>query len=49
MFLDFKWKWTAVGRTLIAILENYQLEDGSVVVPTKLRPYMNNIDKITAI
>jgi len=39
----------AVGRTLIAILENYQLEDGSVVVPTKLRPYMNNIDKITAI
>ena len=39
----------AVGRTLIAVLENYQLEDGSVVVPTKLRPYMNNIDKITAI
>ena len=39
----------AVGRTLIAILENYQLEDGSVVVPTKLRPYMNNIDKITPI
>uniref|UniRef100_UPI00404A1044 serine--tRNA ligase n=1 Tax=Candidatus Pelagibacter sp. TaxID=2024849 RepID=UPI00404A1044 len=39
----------AVGRTLIAILENYQLEDGSVLVPTKLRPYMNNIDKITAI
>ena len=39
----------AVGRTLIAILENYQLEDGSVMVPTKLRPYMNNIDKITAI
>ncbi|KRO73839.1 MAG: serine--tRNA ligase, partial [Pelagibacteraceae bacterium BACL5 MAG-120813-bin20] len=39
----------AVGRTLIAILENYQLEDGSVLVPSKLRPYMNNIDKITAI
>ena len=39
----------AVGRTLIAILENYQLEDGSVIVPSKLRPYMNNIDKITAI
>jgi len=38
----------AVGRTLIAILENYQLEDGSVVVPNKLRPYMNNIEKITA-
>ena len=39
----------AVGRTLIAILENYQLEDGSVLVPSKLRPYMNNIYKITAI
>ena len=39
----------AVGRTLIAILENYQLEDGSVLVPSKLRLYMNNIDKITAI
>ena len=39
----------AVGRTLIAILENYQLEDGSVLVPSKLRSYMNNIDKITAI
>ena len=38
----------AVGRTLIAILENYQLQDGSVVVPNKLRPYMNNIEKITA-
>src|SRR6185437_11228847 len=31
----------AVGRTLIAILENYQQKDGSVVVPTALRPYMD--------
>ena len=37
----------AVGRTLIAILENYQQEDGSVVVPTVLRPYMDGLDVIT--
>ena len=37
----------AVGRTLIAILENYQTEDGSVIVPDVLRPYMGNIDKIS--
>jgi seryl-tRNA synthetase len=37
----------AVGRTLIAILENYQQEDGSVSVPTALRPYMDGRDKIT--
>ena len=37
----------AVGRTLIAILENYQQKDGSVVVPEKLRPYMNNVELIT--
>jgi seryl-tRNA synthetase len=36
----------AVGRTLVAILENYQQEDGSIIVPEVLRPYMNNIDKI---
>jgi seryl-tRNA synthetase len=36
----------AVGRTLIAILENYQQEDGSVVIPPALRPYMDGIDKI---
>ncbi|MDC3162109.1 serine--tRNA ligase [Candidatus Pelagibacter sp.] len=36
----------AVGRTLIAILENYQIEDGSIIIPDKLRPYMNNIEKI---
>ena len=36
----------AVGRTVAAILENYQQEDGSVVVPEVLRPYMG-VDKIT--
>tara|TARA_B100001175_G_scaffold221251_1_gene188326 strand:+ start:26 stop:1285 length:1260 start_codon:yes stop_codon:yes gene_type:complete len=36
----------AVGRTLISILENYQQEDGSIIIPNVLRPYMNNCDKI---
>ena len=36
----------AIGRTLIAILENYQQSDGSIKVPEVLRPYMNNIEKI---
>jgi seryl-tRNA synthetase len=36
----------AVGRTLIAILENYQQADGSVVVPDALRPYMGGLEKI---
>ena len=36
----------AVGRTLIAILENYQQKDGSILVPNVLKPYMNNLDKI---
>ena len=38
----------AVGRTLIAILENYQEEDGSIKIPDVLKPYMNNLDKITS-
>ena len=38
----------AVGRTLIAILENYQDEDGSIKIPNVLKPYMNNLDKITS-
>ena len=38
----------AVGRTLIAILENYQNEDGSITVPKALRSYMNNLDEIKA-
>ena len=37
----------AVGRTLIAILENYQQEDGSVTIPHALRPYMDGREKIT--
>nr|WP_315023821.1 serine--tRNA ligase [uncultured Aminipila sp.] len=36
----------AVGRTVAAILENYQQADGSVVIPEALKPYMGNIDKI---
>jgi seryl-tRNA synthetase len=38
----------AVGRTLVAVLENYQNADGSVTVPPVLRPYMGGMDKITA-
>jgi seryl-tRNA synthetase len=37
----------AVGRALIAILENYQQKDGSVGVPTALKPYMNGLEVIT--
>jgi seryl-tRNA synthetase len=36
----------AVGRTMVAILENYQQEDGSVIIPEKLRPYMGGMEKI---
>ncbi|MGE3260058.1 MAG: serine--tRNA ligase, partial [Geobacter sp.] len=37
----------AVGRTLVAILENYQQADGSVVIPKALRPYMGGLEAIT--
>ena len=37
----------AVGRTLVAILENYQNADGSVTVPSALRPYMHGREKLT--
>lgn len=37
----------AVGRTVAAILENYQREDGSVEIPEVLRPYMGNVQEIT--
>jgi seryl-tRNA synthetase len=37
----------AVGRTLIAVLENYQQKDGSIVVPKVLREYMNNLELIS--
>ncbi len=39
----------AVGRTVVAIIENFQQEDGSVVVPQALRPYMGGLEKITKI
>jgi seryl-tRNA synthetase len=39
----------AIGRTLVAILENYQQNDGSIIVPKILRPYMDNIEKIEKI
>ncbi|MCB9744783.1 MAG: serine--tRNA ligase [Alphaproteobacteria bacterium] len=38
----------AVGRALVAIIENYQQADGSVVVPEVLRPYMGGLDRIAA-
>ena len=37
----------AVGRTLIAILENYQQKDGSIIIPKVLRNYMNNLEIIS--
>ncbi|MDQ1911201.1 serine--tRNA ligase [Paenibacillus sp. GD4] len=37
----------ALGRTVAAILENYQQEDGSIVIPEVLRPYMGGIDRIS--
>ncbi len=37
----------AVGRTLIAIMENYQKADGSIEIPDVLKPYMNNLDAIS--
>ena len=37
----------AVGRTLVAILENYQQADGSVIIPEALRSYMNGVERIT--
>ena len=36
----------AVGRLLVAILENNQNEDGSIMIPNALKKYMNNLDKI---
>jgi seryl-tRNA synthetase len=37
----------AVGRTLVAILENYQQEDGSILIPKALQPYMNGLTRIS--
>jgi seryl-tRNA synthetase len=39
----------AIGRTLVAILENYQQEDGSINIPDVLKSYMNNLEKINKI
>ena len=36
----------AIGRTMAAILENYQNEDGTVSIPKVLRPYMNNLETL---
>ena len=36
----------AVGRTLIAVMENYQQQDGAITIPTALRPYMRNTEQI---
>jgi seryl-tRNA synthetase len=38
----------AVGRTLVAVLENYQRADGGVDVPSVLRPYMGGLELISA-
>jgi seryl-tRNA synthetase len=38
----------AVGRCLIAVMENYQTADGSIVVPEVLRPYMGGLEIISA-
>ena len=37
----------AVGRCLVAVLENYQQSDGSVVIPKALQPYMGGLDQIS--
>ncbi|MEO0420594.1 MAG: serine--tRNA ligase [Pseudomonadota bacterium] len=37
----------AVGRTLVAVLENYQQADGSVIIPPVLQPYMGGVDRLT--
>ena len=36
----------AVGRTMVAVLENYQQENGEVVIPEALRPYMDGLERI---
>jgi len=36
----------AVGRALVAVMENYQNEDGSITVPDVLQPYMNGLEVI---
>ncbi len=38
----------AIGRTLVAVLENYQQADGSILIPEVLKPYMGGLDKLQA-
>jgi seryl-tRNA synthetase len=38
----------AVGRTLVAVMENYQNDDGSITVPSALRPWMGGVETISA-
>jgi seryl-tRNA synthetase len=38
----------AIGRTMVAIIENYQQADGSIIIPDKLKPYMGGVEKIAA-
>ena len=38
--------FVAIGRTVVAILENFQQADGTVVVPEALRPYMGGLERI---
>jgi seryl-tRNA synthetase len=36
----------AVGRTLVAVIENYQQADGSIIIPDVLKPYMGGIERL---
>ena len=38
----------AIGRTLVAVLENYQQADGSILIPEVLKPYMGGLQKLQA-
>ena len=38
----------AVGRTLVAVMENYQNPDGSISIPSALQPYMGGLERIAA-
>ena len=45
---EFNGSGLAVGRTLVAVLENYQQADGSVTIPEVLRPYMGGVAVLAA-
>ena len=44
--ITFRLSGLAVGRTLIAVLENYQEADGSVVIPEPLRPFLHGRERL---